>query len=99
MSAVSGHVFRYEGKRRPVWPGKVRSVPTATRVAEALARLDQREYFTNEDDLVFCGTVGGYLDGSALSKRYRAALRRAALRPLRFHDLRHTFWHPGHRRR
>jgi integrase len=37
------------------------------------------------------GSPGGYLDGSALSKRYRAALERAALRPLRFHDLRHTF--------
>jgi integrase len=71
--------------------GKVRSVPMAARVAETLARLSQREYFTDEDDLVFCGIVGGYLDGSALSKRYRAALERAALRPLRFHDLRHTF--------
>jgi integrase len=40
---------------------------------------------------VFCGTLGGYLDGSALSKRFRRALQRAALRPLRFHDLRHTF--------
>jgi integrase len=46
---------------------------------------------TDEDDLVFCGIVGGHLDGSALSKRYRAVLERAALRPLRFHDLRHTF--------
>jgi integrase len=63
----------------------------AARVAETLARLSQREYFTDDDDLVFCGIVGGYLDGSALSKRYRAALERAALRPLRFHDLRHTF--------
>jgi integrase len=63
----------------------------AARVAEALARLSQREYFTDEDDLVFCGIVGGYLDGSALSKRHRAALERAALRALRFHDLRHTF--------
>jgi integrase len=71
--------------------GKVRSVPMAARVAEALARLGQREYFTAEDDLVFCGIVGGYLDGSALSKRYGAALRGAALRPLRFHDRRRTF--------
>ena len=63
----------------------------AAKVAEALARLGQREHFTDEDDLVFAGIVGGYLDGSALSKRYRAALVRAALRPLRFHDLRHTF--------
>ncbi|MGH8300729.1 MAG: tyrosine-type recombinase/integrase, partial [Steroidobacteraceae bacterium] len=31
------------------------------------------------------------LDGDALSSRYRDALARAGLRPLRFHDLRHTF--------
>ena len=71
--------------------GKVRSVPLAPLVAEALARPGQREYFTGEDDLVFPGLVGGYLDASALSRRYRAALKRAELRPLRFHDLRHTF--------
>jgi len=71
--------------------GKVRSVPLAPAVAEALARLSQRELFTAEDDLVFPGVVGRFLDASALSKRYRAALKRADLRPLRFHDLRHTF--------
>src|SRR3954465_2311099 len=68
--------------------GKVRSVPMASKVAETLARVGQRDYCTGEDDLVFVGITGSYLDGSALSKRYRAALQRAALRPLRFHDLR-----------
>ena len=71
--------------------GKVRSVPLAPAVAEALARLGQREFWTGEDELVFPGIVGNYLDASALSRRYKAALRRADLRPLRFHDLRHTF--------
>jgi integrase len=71
--------------------GKVRSVPMAPPVAEVLARLGQGIVFNEPDDLVFCGALGGYLDGSALSKRFRRALRRAALRPLRFHDLRHTF--------
>ena len=71
--------------------GKVRSVPLAPAVAEALARLGQREFWTGEDDLVFPGVAGSYLDASALSRRYKAALKRAALRPLRFHDLRHTF--------
>jgi integrase len=71
--------------------GKVRSVPMAPKVAEILARLSQRDYWITDDDLVFVGITGSYLDGSALSKRYRAALQRAALRPLRFHDLRHTF--------
>jgi integrase len=71
--------------------GKVRSVPMAPDVAGALAALGQREHFVGDDDLVFVGDAGGYLDGSALRRRYAAALGRASLRPLRFHDLRHTF--------
>ncbi len=71
--------------------GKVRSVPMAPDVAEALAKLGAREYFTDEDDLVFAGDSGSFLDGSALRRRYTTALTRAGLRKLRFHDLRHTF--------
>jgi integrase len=44
-----------------------------------------------EDDLVFVGEAGGFVDGSALRRRYDAALVRAGLRRLRFHDLCHTF--------
>jgi integrase len=71
--------------------GKVRAVPLAPEVASVLARLSQRELFAREDDLVFAGETGSFLDGSALRRRYKAALARAELRPLRFHDLRHTF--------
>ncbi len=71
--------------------GKVRSVPMAPDVASALAQLGRRERFTSDDDLVFVGQVGSYLDGSALRRRYDATLERAGLRKLRFHDLRHTF--------
>ena len=60
-------------------------------VAYSLARLGERERWIGDDDLVFAGELGGYLDGSALRRRYGAALDRAGLRPLRFHDLRHTF--------
>jgi integrase len=68
----------------------MRSVPLAPEVAQALAKLSGRELFT-EDDLVFPGELGDFLDGSALRRRYTAALKRAGLRQLRFHDLRHTF--------
>ena len=71
--------------------GKVRAVPMAPDVASALAQLGQRENWVGDDDLVFPGDAGAYLDGSALRRRYKAALVQAALRPLRFHDLRHTF--------
>lgn len=42
-------------------------------------------------ELVFPGERGEYLDGSALRRRYKKALTKAKLRPLRFQDLRHTF--------
>jgi integrase len=71
--------------------GRIGSVPLAPVVSEALARQGQREEFIGEDDLVFLGIAGTYLDASALYRRYKAALRRAGLRDLRFHDLRHTF--------
>ena len=71
--------------------GKVRSVPMAPDVATALGKLQQRASFTADDDLVFVGEFGDYLDGSALRRRYATALKHAGLRPLRFHDLRHTF--------
>jgi integrase len=71
--------------------GRERIVPMASEVAHALARLSQRESFTKDDDLVFCGKLGGHLSPSKLRIRYKAALAAAGLRQLRFHDLRHTF--------
>ncbi|MBA3809391.1 MAG: site-specific integrase [Solirubrobacterales bacterium] len=72
--------------------GKARALPMAPAAAEALARLTSRAQHIEEDDLVFPGIAGGFLDASALYRsRYKAALRRAALPDLRFHDLRHTF--------
>jgi integrase len=71
--------------------GTVRAVPMAPDVASALAQLGAREDWIGGDDLVFAGEAGGHLDGSALRRRYKAALTAAGLRPLRFHDLRHTF--------
>jgi integrase len=81
----------YLGQLTTPKSGKVRAVPLAPAVATGLATLGRREDWTGDDDLVFAGVAGGYLDGSALRRRYKAALASARLRPLRFHDLRHTF--------
>lgn len=82
----------YAGRERTTpKSGKVRAVPMAPDVAAAIAQLGRREHWTGDDDLVFAGETGGYLDGSALRRRYKAALEAASLRQLRFHDLRHTF--------
>jgi integrase len=60
-------------------------------VAQELAKLSKRDGATSDDDLVFPGDSGGHLDGSALRRRFVATQKRAGLRRLRFHDLRHTF--------
>jgi integrase len=81
----------YLGQLTTPKSGKVRAVPLAPAVATALAGLGRREDWIGDDDLVFVGIAGGYLDGSALRRRYKTALGAAGLRSLRFHDLRHTF--------
>jgi integrase len=92
----AGNVVRvrasyYLGQLTTPKSGKVRAVPLAPAVASALAPLSQREHWIGDDDLVFVGAAGSYIDGSALRRRYKAALAAAGLRSLRFHDLRHTF--------
>jgi integrase len=82
-----------------LWLEIVRAVPLAPDVASAIAQLARREHWTDDDDLVFAGEAGGYVDGSALRRRFKLALPAAALRPLRFHDLRHTHDREGRHQR
>jgi len=79
------------GKEGTPKSGRGRAVPMMDEVAQALARLGQRKRFTGDQDLVFCDALGRHLAYKSLSERYKAALERAGLRRLRFHDLRHTF--------
>jgi integrase len=69
-----------------------RSVPLADRLAGELDRLHRETRYHHDDELVFAHPhTGKPIDRSRLLKRFKAALARAEIRPVRFHDLRHTF--------
>ena len=69
-----------------------RAVPLAERLTIALVRQREAAVFTADSDLVFARPeTGQVLDPSRVRKRFQAAARRAGLRPVRFHDLRHSF--------
>ncbi len=79
------------GVERGTKSGRVRQVPLADHAAGALARVMDRDDFTGRGEFVFCNAYGRRLDGSALRRRYIRARDAIGLRPLRWHDLRHTF--------
>lgn len=85
-TAVSGDVLATSTKS-----GKHREVPLSDQAIAALGRLQQRGDFTSPADFVLVNRAGGRIEGSALRRRVGRAMTRAGLRPLRFHDLRHTF--------
>jgi len=69
-----------------------RAVPLADPVGAELEALSQRSAFTGDHDLVFGHPLtGAALDRSKVRKRFKAALKAAKVRDVRFHDLRHTF--------
>jgi integrase len=71
--------------------GKVRVVPMIEEVARPLAKLGAGRDQAGDGDPVFASPLGHHLDASALRRRYAAATKRAGLRPLPFHSLRHFF--------
>jgi integrase len=69
-----------------------RGVPLAEELVLALEALARSSVFTADDDLVFAHPQSGKpLDRSRVRKRFQRACRRAGVRVVRFHDLRHTF--------
>jgi len=89
---VGGHVTTPKS-------GKARKVDMSAQLTEALrALLTERKAETLRrgwgavPDWVFCNEKGGPLDGDNLRHRvFYPVLKRAELRRIRFHDLRHTF--------
>jgi integrase len=70
---------------------KARSVPLIDQAARALDQLSRREHFTGDEDRVFVNPVGDVLGQDLLRRRFKTALAAAKLKPMRLHDLRHTF--------
>ncbi|HEY4897749.1 MAG TPA: site-specific integrase [Solirubrobacteraceae bacterium] len=69
-----------------------RSVPIADRLLGELDAWSRRTAFDGENDLVFAHPqTGKPLDGSKVTKKFQAACAAGGVRPVRFHDLRHTF--------
>jgi integrase len=69
-----------------------RSVPMGDRLAGELDRHFQRSSYKADEELVFANPDSGEpLGRTKLVKRYKEALRRAKVREIRFHDLRHSF--------
>ncbi|MGH2860357.1 MAG: tyrosine-type recombinase/integrase [Solirubrobacteraceae bacterium] len=71
--------------------GSFRDVPLSDQALAAFERLSHRRDFTSPEDLVLCNAYGRHLDATALGRRYNRARDAIGLRPLRWHDLRHTF--------
>jgi integrase len=69
-----------------------RAVPLADVLGGELDQLYQSSAYRADEDLVFAHPhTGGPMDRSNLLKAYKRALKRAGVREVRFHDLRHTF--------
>jgi integrase len=85
-SFVRGHLGTPKSRRGS------RSVPMADRLGGELDCLHRQTAHQADDALVFGNPhTGSPLDGAALLRAFRRYLKRAKVREVRFHDLRHTF--------
>ena len=83
---VRGHLGTPKSRRGS------RSVPLADPLGGELDLLYLQTAYQADEDLVFANPhTGTPLDGAALLKAFQRALKRACVRQVRFHDLRHTF--------
>lgn len=76
----------------PKSEGSSRAIPLASWLITELERHHMLTVWNQESDLVLAHPVTGRpLDRVRLGQHFKAALRRAEVRPVRIHDLRHTF--------
>jgi integrase len=69
-----------------------RGVPLARQLRQAQLELRSSSAFVEDDDLVFGDPETGMpLNRHVVRRRFQRACRRAGVRVVRFHDLRHTF--------
>jgi integrase len=76
----------------PKSDGSVRAIPLASWLISELEAHHRTTIWNQESDLVLAHPLTGRpLDQVRLGLHFKAALRRADVRPVRIHDLRHTF--------
>jgi integrase len=69
-----------------------RSVPLPTWLAQELAVWEKATRYAKPEDLVFAHPqLGTPLDRSKVTRRWQAALKRAGVKVVRFHDMRHAY--------
>lgn len=69
-----------------------RSVPLPTWLAQELAVWEKATRYPGPDDLVFAHPMlGTPLDRSKVTRRWQATLKRAGVKVVRFHDMRHAY--------
>jgi integrase len=85
-SFVRGHYGAPKSRR------SVRAVPLAAQLVRELDAWHRQTPFNQDSDLVFAGPYTGRpINRRPLLVFFKRALERAGVRPVRVHDLRHTF--------
>jgi integrase len=81
----------HAGVQQPKSRRSIRAIALPATVGAALLEYRLASRWSQADDLIFASSRGTPLDPANLRRIFRAALKRAGLPPMRFHDLRHCY--------